>query len=307
MENTFKLRFSRMFRGSFGSCRTGNLSDVVEKAVFVPQSQKDYFHFHMMEPLHPKVRSFPSICGPKCPETTTKAITNSIFPRQKISGRYPPFISMNVDGHTCPPASPASPLNPFYRESGFKKSSNSVKNKKKKKKKNNGHGHGHFLKSNRRDVNLFSSSSQDSAYFEGSYWFSSEEDEDEREGESDTLFSSRSLSSDSSGSHRHRSRRKKYSSRRRRPTSSKNCSQMGTVLPLHGKVKDSFAVVKSSSDPYNDFRTSMVEMIVEKQIFAAKDLEQLLQCFLSLNSDHHHRIIVEVFTEIWEALFSNSC
>jgi uncharacterized protein (TIGR01568 family) len=77
------------------------------------------------------------------------------------------------------------------------------------------------------------------------------------------------------------------------------------VLPLDGKVKDSFAVVKSSSDPYNDFRTSMVEMIVEKQIFAAKDLEQLLQCFLSLNSYHHHRIIVEVFMEIWEVLFCN--
>ncbi|KAK9047517.1 hypothetical protein V6N11_053357 [Hibiscus sabdariffa] len=34
------------------------------------------------------------------------------------------------------------------------------------------------------------------------------------------------------------------------------------------KVKDSFAVVKRSSDPYNDFRTSMVEMIVESQMFA---------------------------------------
>lgn len=77
------------------------------------------------------------------------------------------------------------------------------------------------------------------------------------------------------------------------------------VLPLNGKVKDTFAVVKRSSDPYNDFRTSMVEMIVEKQIFSPTDLENLLQCFLSLNSFHHHKIIVEVFTEIWEALFSD--
>lgn len=81
-------------------------------------------------------------------------------------------------------------------------------------------------------------------------------------------------------------------------------SEMGP-MPLKGKVKDSFAVVKKSSDPYNDFRLSMVEMIVEKQIFAAKDLEQLLQCFLSLNSYHHHKVIVEVFMEIWEALFCN--
>lgn len=51
-----------------------------------------------------------------------------------------------------------------------------------------------------------------------------------------------------------------------------NSSQEG-ILPLDGKVKDSFAVVKSSSDPSNDFRKSMVEMIVEKQIFTAKDVE----------------------------------
>ncbi|CAL0313880.1 unnamed protein product [Lupinus luteus] len=77
-------------------------------------------------------------------------------------------------------------------------------------------------------------------------------------------------------------------------------SEMG-VLPLHeiGKVKDTFAVVKHSSDPYNDFRTSMVEMIIEKQIFSLRDLKNLLQCFLS----HHHNTIVEVFTEIREALF----
>ncbi|GLJ29736.1 hypothetical protein SUGI_0586810 [Cryptomeria japonica] len=60
-----------------------------------------------------------------------------------------------------------------------------------------------------------------------------------------------------------------------------------------GKVGESVAVVKSSQDPYQDFRTSMLEMIVEKQIFQPNDLEQLLQCFLSLNSHHHHEIIVQ--------------
>nr|GMD87975.1 transcription repressor OFP8-like [Ipomoea batatas] len=65
-----------------------------------------------------------------------------------------------------------------------------------------------------------------------------------------------------------------------------------------------FAVVKRSSDPYGDFRASMLEMILEKQMFGAKDLEKLLECFLSLNSDHHHGVIIHVFTEICEALFS---
>lgn len=78
-------------------------------------------------------------------------------------------------------------------------------------------------------------------------------------------------------------------------------------MKLDGEeVKEScFAVVKRSTDPYDDFRTSMVEMIVEKQIFGARDLEGLLETFLSLNSSHHHRVIVEVFTEICDALFSN--
>lgn len=72
---------------------------------------------------------------------------------------------------------------------------------------------------------------------------------------------------------------------------------------IDGKVGESVAVVKSSEDPYHDFRDSMLEMILEKQIFQANDLEKLLQCFLSLNSRQHHGVIVEAFTEIWGAIF----
>ncbi|KAJ8770692.1 hypothetical protein K2173_021339 [Erythroxylum novogranatense] len=72
---------------------------------------------------------------------------------------------------------------------------------------------------------------------------------------------------------------------------------------VEGKVRESFAVVKKSDDPYEDFRRSMMEMILEKQMFEERDLEQLLHCFLSLNSRHHHGVIVEAFAEIWEALF----
>ncbi|KAJ6914051.1 transcription repressor OFP8-like [Populus alba x Populus x berolinensis] len=248
MENRFRLRISRMFRGS---CRTRNLSDVVEKAVFLPQNHKN---FHLNDHLPPKARPFSSICIRKCPEATNQAINPSIISRKKLSHRYPP-------------ASPIFPMNPFYKELGFRektKGCSSIRNRSKKKKKN--------ITNKKDQMSLFSSSSQDSACFGGRYYWHPS------------------------------SRRRKYTSRRRR--AKVKSSQVG-VLPLDGKVKDSFAVVKSSSDPYNDFRKSMVEMIVEKQIFAAKDLEQLLQCFLSLNSYHHHGIIVEVFMEIWEALFSN--
>ncbi|KAJ0960872.1 hypothetical protein J5N97_010452 [Dioscorea zingiberensis] len=72
------------------------------------------------------------------------------------------------------------------------------------------------------------------------------------------------------------------------------------------KVKDSFAVVKRSEDPYADFRRSMAEMIVEKDMYEPRDLEELLHCLLSLNSRHHHRAIVSAFSEIWDALFPPS-
>ncbi|KAK6943382.1 DNA-binding domain, ovate family-like [Dillenia turbinata] len=64
-------------------------------------------------------------------------------------------------------------------------------------------------------------------------------------------------------------------------------------------LSESFAVVKSSMDPQRDFRDSMVEMIVENNIWASKDLEELLACFLSLNSDEYHDLIIKVFKQIW--------
>ncbi|EOA31035.1 hypothetical protein CARUB_v10014184mg [Capsella rubella] len=64
------------------------------------------------------------------------------------------------------------------------------------------------------------------------------------------------------------------------------------------------AVVKRSEDPYEDFKGSMMEMIVEKKMFEVAELEQLLSCFLSLNAKRHHRAIVRAFSEIWVALFA---
>ncbi|KAK7349708.1 hypothetical protein VNO77_07304 [Canavalia gladiata] len=64
-------------------------------------------------------------------------------------------------------------------------------------------------------------------------------------------------------------------------------------------LSDSFAIVKSSFNPQKDFRESMVEMIVENNIRASKDLEDLLACYLSLNSDEYHDLIIQVFKQIW--------
>ncbi|KAI3447849.1 hypothetical protein Pfo_004514 [Paulownia fortunei] len=64
-------------------------------------------------------------------------------------------------------------------------------------------------------------------------------------------------------------------------------------------VSESFAVVKLSKDPRRDFWESMVEMIVENNIRASKDLEELLACYLSLNSYEYHDLIINVFKQIW--------
>ncbi|KAB1222449.1 hypothetical protein CJ030_MR2G027683 [Morella rubra] len=67
---------------------------------------------------------------------------------------------------------------------------------------------------------------------------------------------------------------------------------------------ESVAVEKDSDDPYLDFRQSMLQMIMENEIYSKDDLRELLNCFLQLNSPYHHGLIVKAFTEIWNGVFS---
>ncbi|KAK1437020.1 hypothetical protein QVD17_02805 [Tagetes erecta] len=67
-------------------------------------------------------------------------------------------------------------------------------------------------------------------------------------------------------------------------------------------LSESFAIVKSSFDPEQDFMQSMKEMITENNIRSSKDLEELLACYLSLNSDEYHDVIVKAFEQIWFSL-----
>ncbi|KAI3935921.1 hypothetical protein MKW92_045150 [Papaver armeniacum] len=57
--------------------------------------------------------------------------------------------------------------------------------------------------------------------------------------------------------------------------------------------KSFLAVVKKSEDPYQDFRKSMMEMILEKQIFHSTLNITILSLF-------------KLFLEIWEFLFCSS-
>ncbi|KAK8612757.1 hypothetical protein V6N13_092864 [Hibiscus sabdariffa] len=62
---------------------------------------------------------------------------------------------------------------------------------------------------------------------------------------------------------------------------------------------ENFAMVKCSFDPEKDFRDSMMEMIRENRISQPEELEELLACYLSLNSDAYHDLIIKVFQQVW--------
>ncbi|CAA6673721.1 unnamed protein product [Spirodela intermedia] len=72
-----------------------------------------------------------------------------------------------------------------------------------------------------------------------------------------------------------------------------------------GKVGGFVAVVKQTEDPLGDFRRSMLQMIVEKEILSGEELRDLLHRFLSLNSPAHHTLIVQAFADIWRDVFSS--
>ncbi|XP_074585909.1 transcription repressor OFP1-like [Curcuma longa] len=99
-----------------------------------------------------------------------------------------------------------------------------------------------------------------------------------------------SLSSSPGGSHRLRVR----ANSPRLAHRSRAARRQKKALP-----ESALAVVKTSSDPQRDFRDSMMEMIVEHNIRASTDLEELLACYLSLNSNEYHDLIVKVFKQIW--------
>ncbi|KAJ4810953.1 transcription repressor [Rhynchospora pubera] len=84
----------------------------------------------------------------------------------------------------------------------------------------------------------------------------------------------------------------------RKPRRKKRTCNNGRV------VRESVPVTVDSAEPFEDFRESMVQMIVEKEIYAWDDLNELLHQFLSLNSPRHHPLILHAFADLWTGLFS---
>ncbi|XAR65696.1 hypothetical protein NMG60_11009886 [Bertholletia excelsa] len=101
------------------------------------------------------------------------------------------------------------------------------------------------------------------------------------------------------------------------PTSSSKhatiCSLEHTMVQerLGGRIKGCtklimiVAMEKSSCNPREDFRESMVQMVMANQFHQPKDLRRLLNCYLSVNSEQFRHIILEVFYEVCHDLFLN--
>ncbi|KAL6006242.1 hypothetical protein ACLOJK_040288 [Asimina triloba] len=276
-----KLSISRFFRSSLRSCQSQAISDVAQEPVFLP---RDSHH-----------RSFPSIRQPMYAEMTLRSKTKSENKRSP-----PPATRLyDAEGRRCPPPSPASPFHEVEKK--MKKNKKKTKKEKAAKAKKSKDHEENIRKIKGKEVVLDPtglSISSDSRRF-----FSS--DEDTLKDTAAYFYFSDSSSSSSS-----------FESQRRRPRPRRKVRSQTPdvgVRPLDPapsakktrKVQESVAVVKSSDNPYGDFRRSMVEMILEKQIYTAAGLEELLECFLSLNSPFHHQVIVEVFSEILETMFPN--
>ncbi|XP_020270979.1 transcription repressor OFP7-like, partial [Asparagus officinalis] len=127
----------------------------------------------------------------------------------------------------------------------------------------------------------------------------SDDDGGRIEKDAGTFFSSRGFSSDSSVFYSRPSKRKAYKKK------NKKQSKPPPPRKRTNSNKKGVPVMKRSNDPYTDFRSSMVEMIVERQIFGARDLERLLHSYLTLNSPHHHAAILRAFADISQVLYGH--
>ncbi|KAL5213922.1 hypothetical protein ABZP36_003074 [Zizania latifolia] len=67
------------------------------------------------------------------------------------------------------------------------------------------------------------------------------------------------------------------------------------------------AVDRRTSDPREDFRRSIAEVITAKRMAEPAELRALLNCYVSVNAREHRAAILEAFHEVCSGLFSRKC
>lgn len=64
------------------------------------------------------------------------------------------------------------------------------------------------------------------------------------------------------------------------------------------------AVDRRTSDPREEFRRSIAEVITAKRMAEPAELRALLNCYVSVNAREHRAAILEAFHEVCSGLFS---
>ncbi|KAH7692790.1 Nucleotide-diphospho-sugar transferases protein [Dioscorea alata] len=67
---------------------------------------------------------------------------------------------------------------------------------------------------------------------------------------------------------------------------------------LKGLFKESLMMTMVSDDPYQDFRTSMEEMVEAHGVKEWPHLQELLHCYLKLNEKKTHKVILLAFVDL---------
>ncbi|KAL6127316.1 hypothetical protein ACLB2K_075357 [Fragaria x ananassa] len=77
-----------------------------------------------------------------------------------------------------------------------------------------------------------------------------------------------------------------------------------TRLPddVHGVFAGSMCLVKYTTDPLLDIRESILEMLQYAQgVCDWNDVEELVYCYISLNSSEVHGLVGQAFLSLWSS------
>lgn len=86
----------------------------------------------------------------------------------------------------------------------------------------------------------------------------------------------------------------------------KNPRKRNTSISFSARLPDdvcgvfagSICAVKYSTDPFMDMRDSISEMIQDAKVCDWSDIEELVYCYISLNSPEVHKIIADAFLSL---------
>ncbi|KAF7148311.1 hypothetical protein RHSIM_Rhsim03G0217200 [Rhododendron simsii] len=98
----------------------------------------------------------------------------------------------------------------------------------------------------------------------------------------------------------------KQSQNQRRTRKKKNTEKWSTRISFSaslpedvtGDFADSICAVKYSNDPFWDIRESILEMIQSAGVGDWKEMEELVYCYIALNSPEVHQFIEDAFLSL---------